>query len=87
MDIFPDKQKNECKLVDQGFVNYNLCLDAQTEQRHTECDALYTIISVPSQLGKVISKEGGGDKGRFELICCDHSDAILVTVLDDISNK
>ena len=30
LDIFPDK-KNECKLVDQGFVNYNLCLNAQTE--------------------------------------------------------
>ena len=37
-------------------MNYNLCLNAQTEQRHTECDALYNIISVPSQLGKVFSK-------------------------------
>ena len=49
--------KRECKLVDQGFVNYNLCLNVQTEQRHTEYDASYTIISVPSHLGKVISKE------------------------------
>ena len=56
LDFFPDKGKKECKLVDQGFVNYNLCLNAQTEQKHTECDASYTVIAVPSQLGKVISK-------------------------------
>ena len=47
-------------------MNYNLCLNAQIEKRHTECDASYTIISVPSQLGKVISKEKK-NKGRFEL--------------------
>ena len=57
LDIFPER-KNECKLVDQGFVNYNVCLNAQTEQRHTECDASYTIISVPSQLAKVTSMGG-----------------------------
>ena len=65
LDIFPER-KNECKLVDQGFVNYNICLNAQTEQRHTECDASYTIISVPSQLAKVTST-GKKNKGRFEL--------------------
>ena len=65
LDIFPER-KNECKLVDQGFVNYNVCLNAQTEQRHTECDASYTIISVPNQLAKETST-GKKNKGRFEL--------------------
>ena len=36
------------------------------KKKHTECDALYTVIAVPSQLGKVISK-GKKNKGRFEL--------------------
>ena len=66
LDIFPDKTKKERKLVIQGFVNYNLCLNAQTQQRHTECDASYTIISVPSQLDKVYLKEKK-NKGKFEL--------------------
>ena len=66
LDIFPDKMKNERKLVDQGFVNYNLCLNAQTEQRHTECDALYTVITVPNQLQKVVGKKKK-NKGIFEL--------------------
>ena len=57
LDIFPDKEKKEHVLVEQGFVNYNLCLNAQREHKHTECDASYTVISVPSQLGKVISKQ------------------------------
>ena len=46
-------------------MNYNLCLNAQTEHKHTECDASYIVISVPSQLGKVISKQKT-NKGRFE---------------------
>ena len=66
LDLFPEKRKKECMLVDQGFVNYNLCLNAQTEKKHTECDASYTVIAVPSQLGKVHSKEKK-NKGRFEL--------------------
>lgn len=66
LNIFPDKTKKERKLVIQGFINYNLCLNAQTQQRHTECDASYTIISVPSQLDKVYLKEKK-NKGKFEL--------------------
>ena len=66
LDMFPDKMKDECKLVDQGFVNYNLCLNAQTEQSHTECDASYTVITVPNQLQKTVCKEKK-NKGIFEL--------------------
>ena len=47
-------------------MNYNICLNAQTEQKHTVRGASYIIISAPSQLAKVTSI-GGKNKGRFEL--------------------
>ena len=38
LDLFPEKKKGECKITEQGFMNYNLCLNAQTSKKHTECD-------------------------------------------------
>ena len=52
LDIFPEKEKDECKIVEQGFLNYKLCLNAQTSKKHTECDVSYTLITVPIQLSK-----------------------------------
>ena len=67
LDVFPDKDKDDRKLADNGFISYNLCLNAQTEEKHTECDASYTIISVPNQLPRKTNK-GKRNVGRFELI-------------------
>lgn len=66
LDVFPEKEMRERLLANYGFVSYNLCLNAETEQKHTECDASYTVISVPSQLHK---KTHGRkwNKGRFQL--------------------
>ena len=66
LDVFPEKEMREKILANYGFISYNLCLNAETEQKHTECDASYTVISVPSQLHK---KTHGRkwNKGRFEL--------------------
>ena len=36
LDMFPEKEKDEFKIVEQGFLNYNLCLNAQTSKKHTE---------------------------------------------------
>ena len=52
LDVFPDKLKEDLKLADSGFINFNLCLNAQTELVHTKCDASYTVISVPNQISK-----------------------------------
>ena len=48
-DIFPDKEEQNRKIADLGFVNFNLCLNAQITKVHTECDASYTVISVPNR--------------------------------------
>ena len=44
----------------------NLCLNAQTAVKHTECDASYTIISVPVQLEKKVNLRRK-NQGKFEL--------------------
>ena len=66
LDMFPEKKKDECKIVEQGFLNYNLCLNVQTSKKHTECDASYTLITVPVQLSqkKILQTK---NKGKFEL--------------------
>ena len=58
LDIFSEhthththtQKKNEQKLADIGFITYDLCLNAQTAEKHTECDASYTVIKVPNQI-------------------------------------
>ena len=37
------------KLVSSGVLNAHLCINAMTEDSHTEPDSSYTIISVPNQ--------------------------------------
>ena len=49
IDAFVDKDKKDHKIAEYGFLNFNLCLNAQTAEKHTECDASYNIISVPVQ--------------------------------------
>jgi len=49
LNVFEERDKNDAVLPSRGFMNYNLCLNAETEQPHTECDSSYTIICVPNQ--------------------------------------
>ena len=49
LNVFQDRNKDDDLLPTKGFMNYNLCLNAETEQPHTECDSSYTIICVPNQ--------------------------------------
>lgn len=41
--------RNNNHLIKHGFLNSNICLNAQTNIPHTENDTSYTIISVPNQ--------------------------------------
>ena len=56
LDVFPEMDKDHHKLADSGFISYNSCLNAQMEEKHTECDDLYTIISVLNQLPRKTKK-------------------------------
>ena len=66
IDAFTEKDKKDRKIAEYGFLNFNLCLNAQTAEKHTECDASYTIISVPAQLEKKVNLVRR-NKGKFEL--------------------
>ena len=46
-------------------MNYNLCLNTETEQAHTECDSSYTVICVPNQIQNK-TKSGYKNCGSFE---------------------
>ena len=50
LDVFDERNKKDRKLSDNGLMNYNLCLNAETEQAHTECDSSYTVICVPNHI-------------------------------------
>ena len=67
LNLFEDRGKKDIKLATKGILNYNLCMNAETEQPHTECDSSFTIICVPNQ---VMNKETNNPKniGSFEFI-------------------
>ena len=44
-----EDQTNFKKMHDIGMLNGHFCINAKTGKSHTECDASYTIISVPCQ--------------------------------------
>ena len=66
IDAFPEKEKEIRKIAEYGFLNFNLCLDAQIVEKHTKCDASYTIISVPVQFEKKVNKVRK-NHGKFEM--------------------
>ena len=66
LDVFPELESKNRRIANLGFINYNLCFNAQTAEKHTETDASYTIISVPTQLEKKINSRRK-NSGRFEL--------------------
>ena len=47
-DLFDDHKKFESSLQKSGYLNIHLCLNAEMDRKHTECDSSYTVISVPA---------------------------------------
>ena len=76
LDVFPETESKNRKIADLGFINFNLCFNAQTAEKHTESDASYTIISVPTQLPKK-NNFRRKNKGRFELNINDNDTFII----------
>ena len=48
LDVFTENKKSKQTLAEIGFITYNLCLNAKTAEKHTECDESYTVITVPN---------------------------------------
>ena len=67
LNVFEERNKNDDILLTNGFMNYNLCLNAETELPHTECDSSYTLICVPNQK---LNNHGPGNKNNacFQLV-------------------
>ena len=64
-DLYDEEDEDAHNLQNLGILNVHLCHNAQTELKHTECDASYTIISVPDQKNKVSGK-GKHNIAKFE---------------------
>ena len=79
LDIYPEKDLGDKKVVDSGFITFNFCLNAQTDEKHTECDSSYSIIAVPNQPTKPISaKKKNIAKFEFSL----QEDTTLIVPMD-----
>ena len=76
MDLYPGKSLEDTQLANSGFITYNLCLNAQTAEKHTECDASYTIIAVPNQLPKAQNKKNK-NSAKFELNLSDITTVLI----------
>ena len=50
VNMSPPAGEEEHYLTEKGFISCHLCLNAQTEQLHTEHDTSYNIIAVPNRL-------------------------------------
>ena len=49
-DIVEEEELHEAKrMFSMGMLNGHFCVNARTCQAHTECDASYTIITIPPQ--------------------------------------
>ena len=76
LNVFEDRSKNDIELANSGIVNYNLCLNAETEHAHTECDSSYTIICVPNQEANRQAKKIK-NSGSFEFVVS-HEETIVI---------
>ena len=43
LNVFEEQNQQDIELPTMGLINFNLCLNAETEQAHTECDSSYTV--------------------------------------------
>ena len=83
LNMFEDKNQEDIKLHFGGLVNYNLCMNAETQHAHTECDSSYTVICVPNQtLSK--AKNGFKNRGSFELIINSNSTIVIPMTIGTI---
>ena len=64
-ELFDRENENEIGLQKKGILNAHLCLNAQTELKHTECDSSYTTICVPPHEVEKTEK-GTYNKAEFE---------------------
>ena len=65
IDFHPNNTPLENDIEMKGYLNCHLCINAQTSIAHTEPDASYTIIVVPSGFQK-LEKNEKSNKGKFE---------------------
>ena len=65
IDFHPNNTQLETDIEMKGYLNCHLCLNAQTSIAHTEPDASYTIIVVPSGFQN-LEKNEKNNKGKFE---------------------
>ena len=55
------------QLPEYGYLNCHICFNTGTEIDHTECDSLYTIITVPNQ-PVMASKHQNFNNGVFQFV-------------------
>ena len=67
MNIHETGNEEERNIQRQGFLSCHLCLNAQTNDLHTEPDASYTVISV-SQRIKSLTNAEKTNKAQFEFM-------------------
>ena len=80
MNIHTTKSQNEKYVENQGFLSCHLCLNAQTQEQHTEPDASYTIIAVPPKISSANENETT-NKAKFDFML--NADKVLTCVLDN----
>ena len=67
LDLYDENDAEKLSLPDYGFLNCHVCFNAETAIEHTECDSLYTIITVPMQ-SVPSSKNGNFSNGVFQFL-------------------
>ena len=83
LNMFEERHENDNSLATRGLVNYNLCLNAETEEVHTECDSSYTVICVPNQIMNK-NKNGSTNSGSFEFIINSKSTIVIPMTIGTI---
>ena len=83
MSVFEERGKKDIKLATKGILSYKLCLNAETQQPHTQCDSSFTVIFVPNQ---VMNKQKKRFKncGSFELFINSKETIIIPMEIDSI---
>ena len=67
MNMVVAPSKEEQNLEKKGFLSCHLCLNAQTQELHTENDTSYTIIAVPNKICSTRSNETS-NTAKFEIM-------------------
>ena len=67
VDLYHESDEIKHQLSEYGFLNCHICFNAESEIEHTECDSLYTIITVPNQ-PVTLSNHGNFNNGVFQFV-------------------